>query len=44
MTPHSVVSVLGLHCLPVSLKKEARLIWFQNMTVGHASDSLITLV
>ena len=26
-TPHSVASDLGLHCLPMSYKKDARLIW-----------------
>ena len=26
-TPHSVVSDLGLNCLPMSHKKDARLIW-----------------
>ena len=25
--PHSVASDLGLHCLPLSHKKDARLIW-----------------
>ena len=26
-TPHSVASDLGLHCLPMSHKKDARHIW-----------------
>ena len=26
-TPHSVASDLGLHCLPLSHKKDARQIW-----------------
>ena len=26
-TPHSAASELGLHCLPMSHKKDARLIW-----------------
>ena len=29
-TPHSVVSDLGLHCLPMSHKKDARHIWVKN--------------
>ena len=28
-TPHSVASDLGLHCLPMSHKKDARHIWVQ---------------
>ena len=34
-TPHFVASDLGLHCLPMSQKKDARLIWVKinaNMT------------
>ena len=30
-TPHSVVSDLGLHCLPMSQKWDARLIWVKNL-------------
>ena len=30
--PHSVASDLGLHCLPMSYKKDARLIW---VNVNH---------
>ena len=29
-TPHYVVSDLGLHCLPMSHKKDARLIWIKS--------------
>ena len=29
--PHPVASDLGLHCLPMSHKKEARLIWVKPM-------------
>ena len=31
--PHSVASDLGLHCLPLSHKKDARLIWVKRETV-----------
>ena len=30
-TPHSVASDLGLHCLPISNKKEARLKWVMSL-------------
>ena len=30
-TPHSVASDLGLHCLPISNKKEARLKWVKSV-------------
>ena len=33
--PHSAASDLGLHCLPMSHKKEARLIWVKSQTSTH---------
>ena len=32
-TPHSVASHLGLHCLPMSHKKDARHIWVKNAII-----------
>ena len=32
-TPHSVASDLGLHCLPMSHKKDARHIWVKNAII-----------
>ena len=32
-TPHSVASDLGLHCLSMSYKKDARHIWAKNAIV-----------
>ena len=29
--PHSAVSDMGLHCLPLSHKKDARLIWVKDL-------------
>ena len=34
-TPHSVASDLGLHCLPMSLKKDARHIWVKMHLFGY---------
>ena len=31
--PHSVASDLGLHCLPMSHKKDARHIWVKNAII-----------
>ena len=31
-TPRTVASDLGLHCLPMSHKKDARLIWVKLLT------------
>ena len=45
--PLSVESDLGLHCLPVSHKKDARLIWvkmFCNEEKGHFPTSTQILV
>ena len=33
--PHSVASDLGMHCLPKSHKKDARLIWVKKPTLLH---------
>ena len=35
MTPHSVASGLGLHCLPMSHRKDARLIWLKANLEAH---------
>ena len=39
-TPHSVASDLGLHCLPMSHKKDARHIWIKNAIIllSHKSS------
>ena len=39
-TPHSVASDLGLHCLPMSHKKDARHIWVKNAIIllSHKSS------
>ena len=38
--PHSVVSDLGMHCLPLSNKKDARHIWNKNAIIllSHKSS------
>ena len=38
--PHSVASDLGLHCLPMSHKKDARHIWVKNAIIllSHMSS------
>ena len=35
-TPHYAVSDLGLHCLPLSHKKDIGLIWVKNMSAVEA--------
>ena len=39
-TPHSMASDLGLHCLPMSFKKDARHIWVKNAIIllSHKSS------
>ena len=38
-TPHSVASDLGLHCLPMSHKKDARHIWAKmRFLLSHKSS------
>ena len=39
-TPHSVASDLGLHCLPMSHKKDARHTWINNAIIllSHKSS------
>ena len=37
LTPHSVASDLGLHCLPMSHKKDARHIWVKNANIFFIS-------
>ena len=39
-TPRSAAAALGLHCLPVSNKKDARLIWIKDTT---ESESVVRL-
>ena len=40
LAPHSVASDLGLHCLPMSHKKDARHIWVKNAIIllSHKSS------
>ena len=38
--PHSAASDLGLHCLPMSHKKDARLIWVKVNTVSSEYHNL----
>ena len=38
-TPHSVASDLGLHCLPMSHKKDARHIWVKNSIILLSHES-----
>ena len=41
-TPHSVASDLGLHCLPMSHKKDSRHIWVKNAIIllSHKSSRI----
>ena len=43
-TPHSVASVLGLLCLPMSHKKDARHIWIKNAITLLSHKSFRNLV
>ena len=43
-TPHSAASDLGLHCLPRSLKRDARLIWVNSHLVPSFFDKLPYLI
>ena len=38
--PHSAASDLGLHCWPMSHKKDARLIWVKGDVHVHTCDSV----
>ena len=38
--PHSAASDLGLHCLPMSHKKDARLKWINSYVWGPAKNKV----
>ena len=42
-TPHSVASDLGLHCLPMSHKKDALHIWVKNAIILQSHKSSTNL-
>ena len=37
LSPHCVASDPGLHCLPISHKKDARLIWVKTLFTNELS-------
>ena len=43
-TPHSVVSDLGLHCLPITLLGVFRLQWVQVLTTTTADDIIYLFI